>query len=204
MVLVVSAPSGGGKHAVLSQVRKRDASLGYVVSATTRRPRPGERGGVDYRFLTKEAFQTQIEAGAFAEWAEVHGNYYGTPLADLQESMAAGRDTVLEIDVQGMRQIKQTRLEPVTAFIMPPSLEILRERLERRGADEPSEMSLRLANAREEMAAWPEFDYVIVNDMLAEAVADLEAIIRAERRRTVRMDMEKELENHENSLPRGF
>ncbi len=201
MILVVSAPSGGGKHAVLSQVRDRDASLEYVVSATTRAPRPNERDGVDYHFLTKEAFQAQIEAGAFAEWAEVHGNYYGTPLAELRESMAAGRDTLLEIDVQGMRQIKQTGVELVTAFIMPPSLEILRERLERRAADEPSQMSLRLANAREEMAAWPEFDYVIVNDMLAEAVADLEAIIRAERRRAVRMEMEKEPKDHENSLP---
>ncbi|MFO7775217.1 MAG: guanylate kinase [Candidatus Hydrogenedentota bacterium] len=191
MILVVSAPSGAGKQTVLSQVRKRDPSLGYIVSVTTRPPRPDEREGVEYRFVSEETFQAQIEAGVFAEWAEVHGNYYGTPLAELQETVAAGRDAVLEIDVQGMRQIKQSSGEPVTAFIMPPSLNDLRERLARRGADEPSQMALRLANAREEMAAWPEFHYVIVNDILSEAVTDLEAIIRAERRRTVRMEMEQ-------------
>ncbi len=187
---------------MLSAAVEQDPSIHVAVSATTRAPRPGEQDGVHYHFLGREDFEARIAAGKFVEWAEVHGNYYGTLLSEVRDALDAGRDMVLEIDVQGMRQIKETGLDLVTVFIQPPSLEVLEERLRGRGADSDAVIAVRLRNAREEMAARGEFEYLIVNGELSEAIADFEAIVRATRRRTVRM-LQKEFTDA-NPVPRGL
>ena len=180
-VIVVSAPSGGGKRTVLEHVMASDPDLEVAVSCTTRAPRDGEVEGEDYYFLDRAAFEAKIAEGAFAEWAEVHGNLYGTLKAELEQRMATGKDVVLEVDVQGMRQVKASGLNPATAFITVPNLEVLRQRIEHRGQNDPADTALRLKNAEEEMAAQDEFDQVIVNDNLDEAVAAFHAFLREAR-----------------------
>jgi guanylate kinase len=186
IVFVVSAPSGAGKRTILERVIPADPRLGYSVSATSRPPRPGEVDGRDYHFLTREEFERRREAGEFVEWAEVHGNLYGTLRSELERLTASGRDVVLEVDVQGMRNLLESGLDPVTIFVVPPSLEELETRLRGRGSEKPEDVALRLRNAREEMAARHSFDYIVVNDDLERAVADLQAIVRAERCRSCR------------------
>lgn len=180
-LFVVSAPSGGGKRAVLGPVFACDPLLEFSVSATTRAPREGEVEGRDYYFLSRKEFLRRVEAGGFVEWAEVHGNLYGTLREDLERRTESGKDVVLEIDVQGMRNIQKSGLEAVTVFIMPPSLRVLEKRLRRRGTESPEALALRLGNAREELAARHDFDYIVINDRLSKAVADMKAIIRAQR-----------------------
>ncbi len=189
-VFVVSAPSGAGKRTVLERVLARDPRLEYSVSATSRRPRPGEVDGRDYYFLTPEEFRRRRDAGAFVEWAEVHGNLYGTLREEIERKRASGRDLILEVDVQGMRQLRDSGLDVTTIFIVPPSLEVLEERLRGRGTEAPEELALRLRNAREEMAARHSFDYIVINDSLDQAVADFEAIVRASRLRADRQPRE--------------
>lgn len=183
---MVSAPSGAGKRTILERVRAKDADLGYSVSATTRPPRTGEVDGVDYHFLDRETFERRIASGDFLEWAEVHGNLYGTLREDLDRLLTSGKDAVLELDVQGMKNVKDAGMDVVTVFIMAPTLEELERRLQARGTDSPETIALRVANARAEIAARDRFDYVIVNERVGDATADLEAIIRAERRRSKR------------------
>ncbi|MCC6695268.1 MAG: guanylate kinase [Candidatus Hydrogenedentes bacterium] len=192
IVFVVSAPSGAGKRTVLERVFAQDARLGLSVSATTRPPRTGEVHGKDYYFLDRDTFARRVQAGDFVEWAEVHGNAYGTLREELDRLLASGKDTVLELDVQGMRNVKRIGLDAVTIFIMAPSMEELKRRLRARGTDSAEVVDLRLANARAEIAARGEFDYVIVNDRLEDAAADLAAILRAERCRARRQPMEDE------------
>jgi guanylate kinase len=180
-VFVVSAPSGGGKRTVLSHVMRTDSDLEMAVSCTTRPPRDGENHGLDYYFLDRAEFQAKADAGEFAEWAEVHGNLYGTLREELERRMASGKDVVLEVDVQGMRQMKASGLDPVTVFITVPSLEVLRERIASRGQNDPADTALRMKNAEEEMAAQDEFDAVIVNDNLDQAVAAFHALVREAR-----------------------
>jgi guanylate kinase len=180
-VIVVSAPSGGGKRTVLNRVMTTDAGLELAVSCTTRAPRDGETEGVDYYFLDRAAFETKIAEGAFAEWAEVHGNLYGTLKEELERRMASGKDVVLEVDVQGMRQVKASGLDPVTVFITVPSLAVLEKRIAKRGQNDPADTALRLKNAEQEMAAQDEFDTVIVNENLDEAVAAFHALLREAR-----------------------
>jgi len=180
-VFVVSAPSGAGKHTVLKRVLARDEKLAYSISATTRPPRAGEQDGREYYFLDRDTFEERIAAGEFAEWAEVHGNLYGTPRSELNRIIATGNDVLLELDVQGMRNVKRLGLDMVSVFIMAPSAEELEQRLRSRGTDSPEVIALRLKNAREEMAAKDEYDHVIVNVDIREAVAELEGIIRAAR-----------------------
>ncbi|HRI89901.1 MAG TPA: guanylate kinase, partial [Candidatus Hydrogenedentes bacterium] len=177
-VFVVSAPSGAGKHTVLKRVLARDEKLAYSISATTRPPRAGEQDGREYYFLDRDTFEERIAAGEFAEWAEVHGNLYGTPRSELNRIIATGNDVLLELDVQGMRNVKRLGLDMVSVFIMAPSAEELEQRLRSRGTDSPEVIALRLKNAREEMAAKDEYDHVIVNVDIREAVAELEGIIR--------------------------
>lgn len=181
---MVSAPSGAGKRTVLEKVLHKDPKLEYSVSATTRKPRPGEIEGQDYYFLSEDAFDRRVEEGAFVEWAEVHGNKYGTLMEDLERRMASGKDVILEVDVQGMRNLKNSGLDVVTIFIMPPSLEALEERLRGRGTDAADDVALRLRNAKEEMNARHAFDYIVINGDVDEAVRDVEAIIRAQRCRS--------------------
>ncbi len=183
-LFVVSAPSGAGKRTVLEKVLGADPMLEYSVSATTRKPRPGEVEGKDYYFLSEDEFDRRVEKGAFVEWAEVHGNKYGTLLNDLEQRIASGKDVVLEVDVQGMRNLAHSGLDLVTIFIMPPSLEALEKRLRGRGTDAADDVTLRLRNAAEEMNARHAFDYIVINENVDEAVRDVEAIIRAQRCRS--------------------
>lgn len=184
--IVISAPSGAGKRTVLEAVRAQDSALSLAVSATTRPPRTGEREGKDYYFLSRGEFEEKIAADCFIEWAEVHGNLYGTLKSEIDRCRAAGRDTLLELDVQGMRSLRRLEYDVVGVFIMPPSPEELDRRLRGRGTDSDAVIAVRLENARAEMAARGEFDYVVVNDVVDRAVEDLLAILRAERLRARR------------------
>ena len=185
-VIVIAAPSGAGKRTVLERVRVLDAGLAWAVSATTRPPRPGELEGRDYYFLSRAVFEEGIAAGRFVEWAEVHGNLYGTLRSEMDRCRDTGKDTLLELDVQGMRQLRRLDYDVVSVFIMPPSMEELARRLRGRGTDSEEVIAVRLANARAEMAACGEFEYVVVNDVVDRAAEDLTAIFRAERLRARR------------------
>ena len=183
LLFVVSAPSGAGKTTIVRLVAERDAHVEMVITATTRDPRPGEVEGKDYYFLAEDEFRRRRDSGAFAEWAEVHGHWYGTPNDELNQRLATGNDVILQVDVQGMRGIKALRPDAVTIFVMPPSLETLEQRLAQRGANTLNDTVLRVRNASAEMAARNEFDYNVMNMDLNEAVAEVEAIIREERQR---------------------
>lgn len=180
-IFVVSAPSGAGKNTVLREALRRDAELALSITATTRAPRPGEADGVDYVFLSAEEFDRRIAEGAFVEWADVHGHRYGTLREPLDRLLASGRDAVLQIDVQGMRSLRASGLPVVTIFLAPPSLDELERRLRDRGTERENTIRLRLENARRELAARDEYDYVVVNDVVDHAVDRLLAIVAAER-----------------------
>jgi len=186
IVFVISAPSGAGKHSILHPILERDSSIEYSISATTRAPRKGECDGRDYHFLDEAEFRRRLEACGFAEWATVHGHLYGTLHDELDRAIGSGKDVVLEIDVQGMRNVRKSRPDAVTVFILPPSVEVLEQRLRDRGTNDEADIALRIANARGEMAAVDEYDYVMVNDRLDAAIADMESIVRAERLRNRR------------------
>jgi guanylate kinase len=172
-LFILSAPSGAGKSTLGIALRRRYPQLGYSISYTTRPPREGEQNGVHYHFIAPGEFQKGIETGRWAEWAQVHGNYYGTSAAVLQRYLAQGISVLMDIDVQGADQIVKHFPDAVTIFIMPPSLEALRERLESRGTDSPEVIATRLRNAEAEMAARQRYQHVIVNDDLRQATAEL-------------------------------
>jgi guanylate kinase len=176
-VFIISAPSGAGKTTLLRAALERLPDLRYSVSCTTRAPRAGEVNGRDYTFISPAEFEDGIRTGRWAEWAQVHGNYYGTSAEVLSRALAEGRDILLDIDVQGARQICNRFPQSVTIFIMPPSLDILEARLRARGTDGPEAIALRLRNAREEMAQNGMYRHVIVNDALPTAIQELVAII---------------------------
>lgn len=179
-LFVISAPSGAGKTTLIKQVMARFSGLSYSVSHTTRPPRPGEIHGKDYFFVSREVFRQMIDAQAWLEWAQVHANFYGTSRAFVQEQLAAGRNLLLDIDVQGARQIMDSGLDSVTVFILPPSLDVLRDRLESRGTDSPETIALRLENAKREIALKYLYQYVVVNDDLNIAADQLCAIFEKE------------------------
>jgi len=178
-LFVVSAPSGVGKTTLINRIRLEWPDLCFSVSVTTRSPRPREVHGKDYFFITKEEFVRGVEAEAFIEWAQVHGNYYGTYNGQVRDWLAEGKDVLLDIDVQGARQVRCAAPHAWTIFVIPPSLEVLRQRLTKRGTETPEQLSLRLAAARVEMqeAAW--YDFIILNADLQAAVIDFSAILRA-------------------------
>lgn len=180
-LFIVSAPSGAGKTTLCHAVRKRFPEMHYSISATTRPPRPGETHGVDYHFVTREDFQHRIAEGAWAEWAEVHGHYYGTPADVIDEKRAAGADVLLDIDVQGARQLLHRYPDSVTIFVLPPSVDALRRRLENRGADTPAVIERRLKAAQEEMAESGHYRHVIINDDLDAAISRFVDIIHRSR-----------------------
>lgn len=175
---IVSAPSGAGKSTLCRILMQRLPDLRYSVSTTTRPPRGGEVDGRDYFFTDVETFTAGIQANQWAEWAEVHGNYYGTSAAFIDHERAAGHDVLLDIDVQGAAQLCVKYPDAVTIFILPPSSAVLRQRLEQRGADSPGIIDKRMANARQEMAQRVAYQHIVVNDRLEEAVEALVAIFR--------------------------
>jgi guanylate kinase len=176
-LFIVSAPSGAGKSTLCRLLLARLPDLRYSVSTTTRPPRKGEVEGRDYFFTDAEQFKAGIATHQWAEWAEVHGHYYGTSAAFIDAQRAAGHDLLLDVDVQGAAQLCAMYPEAVTIFIMPPSMAVLRQRLEQRGADAPEVIEKRLANARREMDQRASYQFAIVNDRLEEALADLLRIV---------------------------
>jgi len=176
-LFIISAPSGGGKTTLSKALLNRFNDILYSVSYTTRSPRNGEQDGVDYYFIQKKDFEKRIESGHWAEWAEVHGNYYGTSAEFLDRGLASGRDIFLDIDVQGTFQILENYPDSVTIFIMPPSLETLRKRLEMRRSESRSTIKRRLLTAEKEMAQKGFYRYVVVNDQLSASIDKLIAII---------------------------
>jgi guanylate kinase len=190
VLFVVSSPSGGGKGTLIRRALKEVAGLAYSVSFTTRAPRPGEADGRDYHFVSPEKFMGMVGAGDFLEWAEVHGNLYGTSREQAARELAEGRDIILEIDVQGAANVRRLGLRAVYVFILPPSFDVLRERLRKRGSEGHRDVELRLRNAAGEVAHYKEFDYVIINDVLETAAGQLIAIVKAERSRRERREEE--------------
>ncbi|MEK7795482.1 MAG: guanylate kinase [Candidatus Hydrogenedentota bacterium] len=174
---VVSAPSGGGKGTILASVLQRDPLLQYAVSATTRPPRQGERDGRHYHFLSEKEFERWKASGRFLEWARVHSHQYGTPVDGVTAGLEAGKDVVLELDVQGMRSVRRVRPSAVTVFIAPPAMDELERRLRARGGLSEDELKVRLRNAEEELAAKDEYDFIVINDDLESAIAEFERII---------------------------
>ncbi len=178
-LFIVSAPSGCGKGTILGEILK-DPKFYYSVSATTRAPREGEVDGVHYRFLQRDAFEALIAENAFLEHAEYCENYYGTLIAPIEENLSQGRHVILEIEVQGAMQVKALRPDAVFLFIAPPSVETLRERLRGRGTETEEVIAKRVAQAEAELGFASQYHYTVVNDDLAEAIADFKAIVRAE------------------------
>ena len=176
-IFIISAPSGAGKTTLRKAALAVFADMRYSVSFTTRPPRPGEENGRDYVFVTVPEFEAGIRDGRWAEWASVHGNYYGSSADVLAQSLSSGCDILLDIDVQGARQICARFPESVTIFIMPPSLEVLRQRLASRGTDRPEVIAMRIENAGREMAQRDVYRHVVVNDDLETAITELIHII---------------------------
>jgi guanylate kinase len=175
--LVLSAPSGAGKTTIARRLRERRDDVVFSVSATTRAPRPGERDGVDYHFVEEPEFRRMIAAGELIEWAEVHGNLYGTPLSTVREARERGQYLLLDIDVQGAEQIRRSVPEAVLVFVLPPSGEALVQRLTGRGTEDAERLQRRLRNARDELRAAGAFHHVVMNDDLEAAVRDVERIM---------------------------
>jgi guanylate kinase len=178
-VFVITGPSGVGKGTLIRGLLERIPELELSVSATTRPPRPGERDGVDYHFMTPEQFDRHVRAGEFLEHATYSGNRYGTLRDQVQRRLDAGRSVVLEIEVQGARQVRQAKPDAVAVFIAPPSREALRARLVGRGTDSPKQVEDRLRTAERELEAQGEFTHVVVNDRLEQATRELAEIVRA-------------------------
>jgi guanylate kinase len=188
MLIVVSSPSGGGKGTLIQRVLKIVPDVGYSVSYTTRAPREGEVDGRHYFFVSVETFHAMVSHGDFLESATVHGNLYGTAHARVEEELSQGHDIILEIDVQGAGKVRKLVSTAVMVFVLPPSFEILKDRLTARGSEDPSELALRLSNARHEVEEYKLFDYVIINDDAVRAANQLAAVLYAERARRTRQE----------------
>jgi guanylate kinase len=189
MLIVISAPSGGGKTTLTRALLAADPSLAYSISTTTRPPRPGEVEGQSYCFVSRDEFQRLIEQGQFLEWAEVYGNLYGTRRDMVQRLLDGGRDVVLDVDVQGAMSLRRASADALLIFLLPTSMSVLEERLRGRGQDSKEMMARRLREAHDEMRAAPQFDYLVVNDRFDDALAAVRAIIAAEHCRTSRCSL---------------
>lgn len=187
-VFIISAPSGSGKSTLVSRLLSRDPRLRFSVSYTTRRARGNEKPGESYVYITREEFQRRIEEGEFLEYAEVFGNFYGTHREVLEQARAEGKDLILDIDVKGARQLKERIPEAVTIFILPPSRDILEQRLRARSEDSEAVIQRRLKDAAEELRNYKQYDYVLVNHQLEESTVTLSAIVQAERIRRTRVE----------------
>ena len=190
-LFVVSAPSGAGKTTLCREIRLRLPDLAYSVSVTTRAPRPGEVDGTDFRFVPEAEFRAMLARNEFAEWATVHGNLYGTRARALEDALGAGRDVLLDIDTQGAAQLRAryTAADAVLIFVVAPSVKELEQRLRERRSDQDADIARRLRRAREEIALWRQYDYLIVNRDVKEALDQLESIILAERCRVIRLGL---------------
>lgn len=182
-LIIISSPSGGGKGTLIKRILQTLPNVGYSVSFTTRAMRDGETLGKDYFFVSREEFQRLIETGALLEHAEVHANFYGTSIEQVKVEIEAGRDVILEIDVQGAMSVLDKFPEAVSIFIMPPSYQVLEARLTARATEKMDHLALRLRNSAGEVSRYTEFKYVVVNDEVERATLDLQAIILAERLR---------------------
>lgn len=194
LLVVVSAPSGAGKTTLCDELLKRDPSVQRAITCTTRAPRPGERDGVDYHFLTPAAFQQRVAAGEFLEHATVHGNFYGTLKSEVLNRLRAGRDMLLNIDVQGAASVRSCAANIpelaralCTIFIVAPSLAELEKRLRKRAQDSEEVIQRRLAAARGEMAQWYHFDYLVISDTVPNGTRQLQTIVEAERMKQFRV-----------------
>jgi guanylate kinase len=187
LLIVISAPSGAGKTTLCNGLVSRFPALKESVSYTTRQPRSGEQNGIDYHFVSVECFQQMVAENGFAEWAEVHGNYYGTSIATLEQARKDGIDILLDIDCQGARILKDRKINGVFVFVMPPSMTELRRRLESRSSDAVEVIERRIVRAAEEIREARWYDYIVVNDRLEEAQEGLAAIVTSARHSTARM-----------------
>jgi guanylate kinase len=190
ILFLISAPSGAGKSTLLNGIRGQ-GNFVYSVSCTTRSPRPGERNGTDYHFLSRTKFEEEIAAGHFLEWAQVHGNYYGTLSSSVKAHLAKGTDVLIDVDVQGARAIRACGDAVITrslvdVFLAPPSMEVLARRLSGRGTENPEELALRLQNAEREMACWRDYTYLLVSGEAAEDQRLFLEIMETERMRITR------------------
>jgi guanylate kinase len=199
ILFIISSPSGGGKGTLIREVLRTVPNIGYSVSFTTRARREGEVDGTHYNFVSHAEFENLIEQGEFLEYALVHDNYYGTSKTQVEKEVSAGRDIILEIDVQGADLVREKTSETVEVFILPPSFEVLQARLIARQTDSPETVELRLKNSLGEVQQYEKFDYVIINDEVIKAVTDLQSVIYAERCRRARQAeaVEKILETFE-------
>jgi guanylate kinase len=180
-LFIVAAPSGAGKTTLVSLLLENDPQIRVSISHTTRVPRPGEENGREYHFIDVPAFLEKVQHGEFLEWAEVHGNYYGTSKKWIESEMSSGRDVLLEIDWQGAQQVRKSFSKAIGIFVLPPSMEVLKARLSGRGTDSAEVIARRIAAAHDEMRHVDEFDYVIINDDLQQASGDLQSIVTASR-----------------------
>jgi guanylate kinase len=188
IIFILSAPSGAGKTTLSRGALGTNLGLRASVSLTTRVPRAGECDGVDYSFVTDEEFRRELAANELAEWAQIFDASYGTPRAPLERAVASGTDILLDIDIQGARQIRDKYPhDAVTIFVLPPSFAELEERLRRRGTEDEAAIGRRLLRARDEASAFPEYDYLIINSDLSDSLTQLEAVVRAERLRVTRL-----------------
>jgi guanylate kinase len=180
-LFVISAPSGGGKSTIAAAVRQRVEGLGYSISHTTRSPRRDEQDGVDYHFVDQTTFTKMIDEGAFLEWARVYDHLYGTSLSGITELMASGRDILLDVDVQGGRNIKTRFPQSVLIFLVPPSLDVLEQRLRKRGTDDDAVVRGRMDQAADDIRNCARYDYIVVNDRLEKAIDETQSIIISKR-----------------------
>jgi guanylate kinase len=190
IVFVIAAPSGTGKSTITERLLRELPDLAFSVSFTTRAPRPGEREGEHYHFVDLETFERLRERGQLLEWATVHGQLYGTEITATEEALARGVDLLLDIDVEGARQVRRSAVDSVSIMILPPDFRALEERLALRGSESGPERALRLSRARDEATSYLEFDYLVVNRRLDATLDEVVAIVRAERRRSRRCDTE--------------
>jgi len=182
-IFVISAPSGTGKTTLVRLLLSRFPTLSFSISYTTRLPRPGEVNGQHYFFVSEKEFKKSIAKGEMLEWAKVYGHYYGTPLTFVQEKIAAGKDIVLDIDIQGAQAVKKKMPEAILIFFIPPSWNELQRRITSRSSDSPEEIKKRLEAAKKEILAAREFDYIVINDVLEDALKELVSIIQATKAR---------------------
>ncbi len=191
VLLVLSAPSGGGKSAALQELRKRDSNLGYSISYTSRPVRGHEVNGRDYHFVSRPEFEAMIARDAFYEYAEVHGNLYGTSAEVVEKALNDRRDIALDLDVKGGLNLKRRVPDAVLVFLMPPSMDVLEARLRKRASDAEEQIRLRMKNAENEIEHWNRYDYVVVNENLDRAIEDVQRILEAERHRASRQLLTK-------------